>query len=77
MMSLKNVEGYVEVYEASDGGSGNPVKTSWQFFVNAQPVSIDNKYIAETMRLSIHSSLALTQFDPPSAKKTDPLPGLS
>jgi hypothetical protein len=27
------VEGYVCVYEASDGGTGNPVKTVWQFFV--------------------------------------------
>lgn len=32
------IEDYVTVFESSDGGSGDPAKTFWQFFVGTQPV---------------------------------------
>ena len=48
---MANIEDYVTVFESSDGGTGNAVKTFWQFFVGTQPITTENPLIAETMRL--------------------------
>jgi len=53
---MANVEDYVTVYESTDGGSGDPRKTFWQFFVGATAVGTDNPLHAETMRLAIETS---------------------
>lgn len=53
---MATIEDYVTVFESSDGGSGDPVKTFWQFFVGAQAVSTNNSLLAETMRLAVYSS---------------------
>jgi len=53
---MATAEGYIEVYESSDGGSGNPCRTFWQFFVGKQPVVTENPQIAETIRLAISTS---------------------
>lgn len=53
---MANIEDYVTVFESSDGGTGNPVKTFWQFFVGAQAVNTENPFIAETMRLAVKTS---------------------
>jgi hypothetical protein len=53
---MANIEGYVTVYESSDGGTGKPCNTFWQFFVGQQPVSTENHWIAETMRLAISTN---------------------
>jgi hypothetical protein len=55
-MAGGQVEGYVCVYEASDGGTGNPAKTIWQFFVGGQPVKTENHWLAETMRLAVKTN---------------------
>jgi hypothetical protein len=62
---MATVEGYVRVYEASDGGTGDPAKTVWQFFVDAQPVATKNHWLAETMRLAIETnSKVKVTYDP-------------
>jgi hypothetical protein len=53
---MANVEGYITVYESSDGGTGDPAKTVWQFFVGIQPVNTENRWITETMQLAINTS---------------------
>ena len=84
---MADTEGKVEVYESSDGGTGDPAKTNWQFFVNGKPVTTGNHFIAETMRLAIETdhkvrvtfnsdstiSQARIQFqDPPEDRALDP-----
>ena len=51
-----NAEGYVTVYESSDGGTGDPAKTLWQFFVGGHPVTTENHFLAETVRLAIDTN---------------------
>jgi hypothetical protein len=50
------VEDFVTVFESTDGGTGDPAKTFWQFFVGGQPVRTENPLIAETMQLAIKTS---------------------
>ena len=62
---MAQVEGNVSVYESSDGGTGDPAKTHWIFFVAAQALNTDNYQIAETMRLAITTSSSVrVQYDP-------------
>jgi hypothetical protein len=62
---MADIEDYVTVFESSDGGTGNAAKTFWQFFVGSQPVSTENPFIAETMRLAINTnSKVRVTFDP-------------
>ncbi len=53
---MAEVEGNVEVYESSDGGTGDPAKTVWQFFIGKQPTVTKNHEIAATMRLAIQTA---------------------
>jgi hypothetical protein len=58
---MANVLGYVTVYESSDGGSGDPNATFWQFFVDPgnaprQAVTTKNFRLAKTMALAIKTS---------------------
>jgi hypothetical protein len=57
---MPQIEGCVTVYESADGGSGNPVKTFWQYCVeNGKeriPVTTENFHLAETTRLAIETS---------------------
>ena len=53
---MADLEGYVTIYESSDGGSGDPRDIIWQFFVGPEPVNTKNPYIAETMRLAISTN---------------------
>lgn len=53
---MAEIEDHVMVYESTDGGSGDPRKTFWQFFVGPTAVSTDNPLHAETMRLAIETS---------------------
>jgi hypothetical protein len=53
---MATIEGYVTVFESSDGGTGDPAKTFWQFFIGTQPVRTENRFLAETMRLAVDSS---------------------
>ena len=67
---MADIEGYVTVFESSDGGSGDPAKTFWQFFVGTQPVSTENPLIAETMRLAVNtSSKVRVTFDQSAGNK--------
>lgn len=50
---MANATGYIKVFEASDGGTGDPLKTFWQFFVDAQPVTTKNEKLAETAKLAV------------------------
>jgi hypothetical protein len=52
-MAAKDVEGYVTVYESTDGGTGSPQKTFWQIFVGKTPMGTKNAELAETARLAI------------------------
>jgi hypothetical protein len=62
---MAQIEGHVSVYESSDGGTGDPAKTHWIFFVGGQALNTDNKQIAETMRLAVTTnSIVRVQFDP-------------
>jgi hypothetical protein len=59
------IEGYVDVYEASDGGTGDPVQTFWQFFVGGQAVGTRNHRLAETMRIALETnSVVMVTYDP-------------
>src|SRR6516162_7983794 len=68
-MAIQTIEGYVTVYETSDGGSEDPRRTVWQFFVDPgigarQAVITRNNWIAETMRLAVKTaSRARVTFD--------------
>jgi hypothetical protein len=58
---MGSVEGYVTVYESSDGASGDPRQTFWNFFVapgNAPPRQVHtiNERLADTMRLAIETN---------------------
>ncbi|HEY6232936.1 MAG TPA: hypothetical protein VIW64_16860 [Pyrinomonadaceae bacterium] len=62
---MADIQDYVAVFESSDGGSGDPGKTFWQFFVGVQPVSTTNPLIAETMQLAIKTnSKVRVNYDP-------------
>jgi hypothetical protein len=55
-MATQIANGYVTVYEASDGGSGDPAKTTWQFFVGTQAVNTTNHFLAQTARLAVNTN---------------------
>ena len=68
-----DIEGYVTVFESSDGGSGQAADTFWQFFIggqpenfiDGQPVTTRNPLLAETIRLAVNtSSKVRVTFDP-------------
>lgn len=62
---MAQIEGYVTVYESSDGGTGDPAKTHWIFFVGGQALNTDNHWIAETMRLAVSmNSRVRVEYDP-------------
>jgi hypothetical protein len=46
----------ITVFEASDGGTGDPLNTVWQFFVDTQPVSTKNERLAEAARLAVKTA---------------------
>jgi len=50
---MAEIEGMVRVYESSDGGEGDPAKTTWQFFVDNKAVITTNRDMAETMRFAV------------------------
>lgn len=52
------IDDYVMVFESTDGGSGKPEKTFWQFLMGNGnfPVTTDNPLLAETMRLAVETS---------------------
>ena len=59
------VEDYIKVFEATDGGKGDPANTFWQFFVGAQAVTTKNPLLAETMQLAVNTqSKVRVTFDP-------------
>lgn len=53
-MAIK--DGYIRVFEASDGGTGDPLKTVWQFFVDHQPVTTTNEYVAHAAILAVKTA---------------------
>ena len=53
---MPNATGLVTVFESSDGGSGDPAKTTWQFFVGSQPVTTANHFLAQTVRLAVDTN---------------------
>jgi hypothetical protein len=61
---MAQIDGYVTVYESSDGGTGEAEETLWQFFVDSDPaspgdrvnVTTENFRIAETIRLALDKS---------------------
>jgi hypothetical protein len=58
---MASIEGYVTVFESSDGGSGDPAKTLWQFFVHAlgggtEQMTTENAKLADAMRLAIETT---------------------
>ena len=55
-MSVSNVTGHITVYESSDGGTGDPAKTTWQFFIGTQPVNTTNQFFAQTIRVAIQTN---------------------
>jgi hypothetical protein len=72
---MGSIEGYVTVFESSDGGTGDPLKTFWQFFVHVlgggtQQVTTENARLAETMRLAVEttSKVRVTYDDATAAK---------
>jgi hypothetical protein len=52
-MPPTSLNDFITVYESSDAGTGDPTKTTWQFFVGAKPVTTTNSFLAETVRLAI------------------------
>ena len=62
---MATVNDFIKVFESSDGGSGDPAKTIWQFFVGAQAVTTTNRTIAETMQLAVNTnSKVQVTYDP-------------
>src|SRR5215216_1007621 len=66
---MAEIEGYIRVYESSDGGTGKPCNTFWQFHIAAQPdvkaVITNNYQIAETMRFAVETnSKVRVTYDP-------------
>jgi hypothetical protein len=58
---MASIEGYVTVFESSDGGTGVPEMTLWQFFVDPGtspviPVTTKNQRMAETVRFAIETN---------------------
>jgi hypothetical protein len=51
--------GFVDVFESSDGGTGDPTKTVWQFFVAGSAFITKNSNLAETVRLAIETNSQL------------------
>lgn len=67
---MANANDYVRVFEASDGGTGNPADTFWQFFVGAQPVTTKNALLAATMKLAVETEAKVdVTFDPAAGNK--------
>lgn len=57
---MGTIMGYITVFESSDGGSGNPANTKWQFLINTggtahDAVNTSNDKLADTMRLAIQT----------------------
>lgn len=68
-MPASTVTGNVTVYESSDGGTGCPTKTTWQFFVGTRPVNTDNHFLAQTIRLAIETNSEVqVTFDSATSK---------
>jgi hypothetical protein len=64
---MAEVSGHIKVFEASDGGSGDPRKTAWQFFVGNQAVITSNENIADTARLAVKTASSVkVSYDPSS-----------
>lgn len=64
-IDMANVNDFVRVLEASDGGTGNPADTFWQFFVGAQAVTTRNPLLAATMKLAVETEAKVNvTFDP-------------
>lgn len=55
-MSESSVVGYITVYESSDGGTGDPAKTVWQFFVDNRAVTTANHFLAQTVRFAVETN---------------------
>jgi hypothetical protein len=53
-MTDLDVAGKITVYECSDGGTGDPAKTTWQFFVGEKAVITKSHFLAEAVRLALH-----------------------
>ncbi|MFQ3451745.1 hypothetical protein PMN64_00250 [Bradyrhizobium sp. UFLA01-814] len=58
---MGTILGYVTVFESSDGGTGDPHQTLWQFFVDPgnaprQNVTTRNARLAETMRFAVDTN---------------------
>jgi hypothetical protein len=62
---MATARGYINVFEASDGGTGDPLNTVWQFFVGAQPVTTKNERLAETAQLAVTTASRVdVTYDP-------------
>lgn len=65
---MANYKGFITVYESSDGGTGDPNMTFWQFFVfdvaTSQAVAFrtKNRDLAKTMRLAIETNSQVEVF---------------
>src|SRR4029078_9837535 len=65
---MATARGYIKVFEASDGGTGDPLNTVWQFFVDAQPVTTKNERLAQTAKLSVITTRPVdVTYDPASS----------
>ncbi|MDZ4861588.1 MAG: hypothetical protein SGI88_21655 [Candidatus Hydrogenedentes bacterium] len=53
---MANANGYVRVYESTDGGTGKPEDTTWMFFVGADSFATANPFHAETIRFAIKTN---------------------
>src|SRR5436309_1619703 len=49
-------DGYIKVFEASDAGTGDPLQTIWQFFVDNQPVTTTNEHLAHAAMLAVKTA---------------------
>src|SRR5215472_3266334 len=62
---MGTIDGYVTVYESTDGGRGDPRQTFWQFFVDPgrtprEAVNTKNPRHAETMRFAVETNSKVT-----------------
>jgi hypothetical protein len=56
--------GYIKAFEASDGGTGNPLNTIWTLSVDGARVTTTNERLAETARLAITTASRVdVEFD--------------
>ena len=55
---MGTINDFVMVFEASDGGSGDPEKTFWQFLMGSGNLAVttENPLLVETMRLAVETS---------------------